>query len=79
MNDAESEALFGEEITREHRIQVTSKKRVIDQIGRYKDILKRALDGQSEVEEKTKQVLLQELLAVGQSVSMILTEHIGFV
>lgn len=53
-----------DEAKQEFRVHVASKKRVRDQLDRYRDILKTALDGQAEVEEDTKRVLLQELLAV---------------
>ncbi|XP_038582510.1 kinetochore-associated protein NSL1 homolog isoform X2 [Micropterus salmoides] len=63
MEHVESEPLPSDETNQEYRVQVTSKKEVIMQINKYKDILKTALDGQPEVAEETKQVLLQELLA----------------
>ena len=49
----------------DHRVQVRSKKEVIEQVNRYKKLLRTVLDGQEEVEAETKRVLLQELLAVG--------------
>lgn len=66
MEPAESEALPRDETNQEYRVKVTSKKQVIDQINKYKDILRTALDGQTDAAEETKRVLLQELLAVGQ-------------
>lgn len=42
---------------------MSSKKRVMEQINRYKEVLKKVLDGQTEVSEETKQELLGELLA----------------
>lgn len=66
MEPMESEPLPTDETNQEYRVQVTSKKQVIDHINKYKDILKSALDGQAEVDEETKRVLLQELLAVSQ-------------
>ncbi|KAG8011478.1 Kinetochore-associated protein NSL1-like protein [Nibea albiflora] len=63
MEAAGSESSPGEETKPEHRVQVTSKKRVTEQVNKYKDILKTALDGQAEIAEDTKRVLLQELLA----------------
>uniref|UniRef100_A0A3Q4H5G0 NSL1 component of MIS12 kinetochore complex n=1 Tax=Neolamprologus brichardi TaxID=32507 RepID=A0A3Q4H5G0_NEOBR len=48
----------------EYRVQVTSKKVVSEQVNKYKELLKTALDGQPEdFPEETKRVLLQELLA----------------
>lgn len=66
MEPAESEPLPIDETNQEYRVKVTSKKQVIDQLDKYKDILKTALDGQPDAAEETKRVLLQELLAVGQ-------------
>lgn len=59
-----------DEAKQEFRVHVTSKKQVSDQLDRYRDILKTALDGQPDVEEDTKRVLLQELLAVRRTVNM---------
>lgn len=64
MEPVASETLPSDERNQEYRVQVTSKKRVTEQINKYKDILKKALDGQPDVAEETKRVLLQELLAV---------------
>lgn len=64
MEPVESESLPRDETNQEYRVQVTSKKQVIQQMDKYKDILKTALDGQKDVSEETKRVLLQELLAV---------------
>ncbi|XP_049914065.1 kinetochore-associated protein NSL1 homolog isoform X1 [Epinephelus moara] len=63
MEPAESELVPSDETNQEYRVQVTSKKQVIEQINKYKDILKTALHGQEDVAEETKRVLLQELLA----------------
>ncbi|KAM9339276.1 kinetochore-associated protein NSL1 homolog [Symphorus nematophorus] len=63
MESVESESLPSGETNQEYRVQVTSKKQVIEQINKYKEILKTALDGQPDVAEETKRVLLQELLA----------------
>lgn len=75
MEHVESEPLPSDETNQEYRVQVTSKKEVIMQINKYKDILKTALDGQPEVAEETKQVLLQELLAVGLIVRILLSSY----
>lgn len=48
----------------ELRVNVSSKREVIQQLHRYKNILKTVLDGQKDVEEETKRALLQELLSV---------------
>lgn len=65
MEPVESEPLPSDESNKDCRVQVTSKKKVMEQIKKYKDVLKTALDKQPEVAEETKRVLLQELLAVG--------------
>lgn len=68
MERVERESLpAGETNPEEYRVQVRSKKQVIEQVNRYKNILKTVLDGQPEVEAETKRVLLQELLAVGRT------------
>lgn len=66
MEPVESGPLPTDETSQEYRVRVASKKQVIDQVNKYKDILKSALDGQPEVDEETKRVLLQELLAVSR-------------
>ncbi|KAM9354528.1 kinetochore-associated protein NSL1 homolog isoform 4-T4 [Pholidichthys leucotaenia] len=53
---------INEEKEEEFRVQISSKKEVSETIKRYKDLLKTVLDGQTEINEKTKGVLLQELL-----------------
>lgn len=68
MEAVESEILPSEETNPEYRVQVTSKKVVSEQVNKYKELLKTALDGQPEdFPEETKRVLLQELLAVSPS------------
>ncbi|XP_040017056.2 kinetochore-associated protein NSL1 homolog [Gasterosteus aculeatus] len=62
MEPAESRLLPADESKEEFRVQVTSKRQVAGQIDKYKDILKTALDGQPDVSQETKRVLLQELL-----------------
>ncbi|XP_011610120.2 kinetochore-associated protein NSL1 homolog isoform X1 [Takifugu rubripes] len=47
----------------EYRVKVTSKKDVTEQLNKYKKILETVFDGQPDVEEQIKRVLLQELLA----------------
>ena len=69
MEPAESKSSPRDETNQEYRVQITSKKQVIEQINKYKEILKRTLDGQPEIAEETKRVLLQELLAVGLSLT----------
>lgn len=44
-------------------MNVRSKKEVIEQLNKYKTLLETVFDGQEDVEEETKRVLLQELLA----------------
>ncbi|XP_068199350.1 kinetochore-associated protein NSL1 homolog isoform X3 [Antennarius striatus] len=63
----------GDEGSVEYRVQVPSKRRVIDQIDRYQQVIKRVLDGQEDVGPDTRRMLLQELLAVRHAVSMMLT------
>ncbi|KAM9703204.1 kinetochore-associated protein NSL1 homolog [Menidia menidia] len=63
MEHPQSETSPSEEPNQEYRIEVTSKKRLTETINKCKEILKRALDGQPEVAEETKRVLLEELLA----------------
>lgn len=60
-----------DEAKQEFRVHVTSKKQVRDQLDRYGDILKTALDGQADVEEDTKRLLLQELLAVRRIIATV--------
>lgn len=72
MEAVESEILPSEVTNPEYRVQVTSKKVVSEQVNKYKQLLKTALDGQPEdfpedFPEETKRVLLQELLAVSPS------------
>lgn len=61
------EQVPGDETNQEYRVRVTSKKQVTERVDRYKNILKKVLDEQPEVDEETKRVLIQELLAVGQA------------
>ncbi|XP_022070898.1 kinetochore-associated protein NSL1 homolog [Acanthochromis polyacanthus] len=63
MELAESETLPSEETNQEYRVHVTSKRKVNEQVNKYKEVLKTALDGQTEVTEETKRLLLRELLA----------------
>ncbi|XP_068454907.1 kinetochore-associated protein NSL1 homolog [Clinocottus analis] len=63
MEAVESGLLPSDDTNQEYRVLVSSKKQVMAQINKYKDILKTALDGQPDVSEETKRVLLQELLA----------------
>ncbi|XP_018538469.1 kinetochore-associated protein NSL1 homolog [Lates calcarifer] len=63
METVERENSPSDETNQEYRVQVTSKQQVVEQINKYKDILKTALNGQPEIAEETKRVLLQELLA----------------
>ncbi|KAK2889842.1 kinetochore-associated protein NSL1 homolog [Channa argus] len=63
MEAVERESSTGDDKNEEYRVQVTSKKQLTEQMNKYKDVLKTALDGQPDMEEETKRVLLQELLA----------------
>ncbi|XP_061560671.1 kinetochore-associated protein NSL1 homolog [Phycodurus eques] len=50
------------ETNEEFRVRLTSKKETIEQINQYKAILNKALDGQTGIPEKTKRLLLEQLL-----------------
>ncbi|XP_022614677.1 kinetochore-associated protein NSL1 homolog [Seriola dumerili] len=63
MATVETESSSSDETNQEYRVQVRSKKQVVGQINKYKDILKTALRGQTDIAEDTKRVLLEELLA----------------
>ncbi|XP_054616871.1 kinetochore-associated protein NSL1 homolog [Dunckerocampus dactyliophorus] len=63
MDPVDGKDLLASEINQEYRVQLTSKKHAIEQMKRYKVILNKALDGQPGIDEETKRVLLQELLA----------------
>ncbi|XP_060907530.1 kinetochore-associated protein NSL1 homolog [Labrus mixtus] len=58
-----SEAAPSDETNEEYRVKVTSKKQVTEQINKHKETLRKVLDGQTDIEEETKRVLLQELQA----------------
>ncbi|XP_028996280.1 kinetochore-associated protein NSL1 homolog [Betta splendens] len=47
----------------EKRVQIKSKKQVVEQMNRYKELLKTVLDGQADMAADTKRVLLEELEA----------------
>lgn len=48
----------------ELRVKIRSKRELIQQLDSCKNILETVLDGQKDVQEETKRVLLRELLAV---------------
>ncbi|CAL8392388.1 unnamed protein product [Arctogadus glacialis] len=50
-------------VSQDNRVQVDSKKAVVEQILEYKELLKTVLSGQTEVPEETRQLLRRELLA----------------
>ena len=58
------ETTAGPETKLDLRVPVSSKKDVTERIDRLKQLLKKLLDGQTDVEPETKRVLIQELLAV---------------
>ncbi|KAM7395932.1 hypothetical protein PAMA_007282 [Pampus argenteus] len=60
MDPVENESSNSNERNKEYRVEVTSKKQVLDQIEKYKEVLQTAADRQP---EETRRVLLQELLA----------------
>ncbi|XP_042177643.1 kinetochore-associated protein NSL1 homolog isoform X1 [Oncorhynchus tshawytscha] len=47
----------------EYRVKFTSKKNVVEQIKKYKELLKKVLNGQPQLSEEAKQLLQEELLA----------------
>lgn len=61
----------------EYRVQVATKKTVVELIQKYKDVLKKVLDGQSGIAEEARQLLLQELLMVGLWTGWIFYERIS--
>ncbi|XP_069581207.1 kinetochore-associated protein NSL1 homolog [Brachyistius frenatus] len=63
MESVERETFRREDEKQEYRVQVTSKKKVIEQTNKYKEVLKTVLDGQPDGTEEATMVLLQELLA----------------
>lgn len=52
----------------EYRVKFTSKKNVVEQIKKYKELLKKVLNGQPQLSEEAKQLLQEELLAVSRSI-----------
>ncbi|XP_029352584.1 kinetochore-associated protein NSL1 homolog isoform X2 [Echeneis naucrates] len=63
MSAVEAENCPGDGTNNEHRVQLTSKKQVMEQMGGYKDLLRTALRGQADIPADTQRALLQELLA----------------
>ncbi|XP_061602801.1 kinetochore-associated protein NSL1 homolog [Cololabis saira] len=53
----------GSETDEDFRVRVRSKRTLTEQINRYKEVLRRSLDGQTDVDAETKRVLVEELLA----------------
>lgn len=53
-----------DETTQDFRVRVSSKRDVIERLDRCKDILRTAMEGQPEVNEESKRLIVQELLAV---------------
>ena len=45
-------------------VQVSSKKQVTEQMDRYKELLKKVLDGQSAMDQQTKTRMLNNMLEV---------------
>uniref|UniRef100_A0A1A7WN69 NSL1, MIND kinetochore complex component, homolog n=1 Tax=Iconisemion striatum TaxID=60296 RepID=A0A1A7WN69_9TELE len=62
MASEQNETSPRKEEMQEHRVHVTSKKNVTELINRHKEVLRAALDGQTNVLEETKRSLLNELL-----------------
>lgn len=53
-----------DEAAQDFRVRVSSKREVSERLDRCKDLLRTAMDGQPEVDEDSKRVVVQELLAV---------------
>lgn len=53
-----------DETTQDFRVRVSSKRDVSERLDRCKEILRTAMDGQPEVDEESKRLIVQELLAV---------------
>lgn len=70
MNAEQGVCLPADDTDLEYRVKVTSKKDVTEQLNKYKKVLETVFDGQPDVEEQIKRVLLQELLAVSHSNSL---------
>ncbi|XP_029986395.1 kinetochore-associated protein NSL1 homolog [Sphaeramia orbicularis] len=63
MESEQKENTNRNETDEEFRVQVTAKTRLTEQISKYKDILRTVADGQTDVPEDIRRVLVQELLA----------------
>ncbi|XP_035280193.1 kinetochore-associated protein NSL1 homolog [Anguilla anguilla] len=50
------------ETEKDYRVKLKSKKVVTDQLGKYRELIKKLLDGQSTITEEVKQQILEELL-----------------
>lgn len=70
MDAEQGGSLPADDTDQDYRVKVTSKKDVTEQLNKYKKILETVFDGQTDVEEEIKRVLLQELLAVSHSHSL---------
>lgn len=57
-----------EEPEQEYRVRLSSKRKVTELMSRCSEVLRSALDGQPEISEESRRVLLQELLAVSPAV-----------
>lgn len=53
-----------DEAAQDFRVRASSKREVSERLDRCKDLLRTAMDGQPEVDEDSKRVVVQELLAV---------------
>ncbi|XP_041661698.1 kinetochore-associated protein NSL1 homolog [Cheilinus undulatus] len=62
LDDEEDSRKTPSEGEEDYRVRVQSKTTVTDQINKYKEILKKALEGQKNLEEETKREIITELL-----------------
>ena len=53
------------------RVKLSSKNIVVDKINKCKELLSRSLDAQTGILKESKQLLLQELLTVGEVIVYI--------
>ncbi|XP_061099314.1 kinetochore-associated protein NSL1 homolog isoform X2 [Conger conger] len=59
---AQNSAVAEMETEIDYRVKLKSKKIAIEQLGKYRELLKKLLDGQSTIAEEVKQQILQDLL-----------------
>lgn len=67
MEAEQRETSPNDDTNQDYRVQVTSKRKLMELINRFKEVLNSALDGQPDISEKQKKNLLQDLLDVSPS------------